>query len=584
MGGFALTYLAWDRRLKVKVATKEYLPRELATRARDGRTVVPHSDREQPLFDNGREKFLAEGALLAKCRHRNVVRITDLFETNGTAYLVMDYLDGETIEDRLSQERAGRLSEQTALGLTSGILDGLEAVHLQGILHRDLKPANIYLEHEKDTGQEVPLLLDFGAAREAIGRESGSLTVIYTEGYAPPEQYRRTADQQEYSDLYAASATLYCMLTGAPPTGAMARVMEGAKVVPPAAFGVSQHVSDTLMVGLAMDPIARPQSVEAFRNMLFQQVPPSTATGCPPASPLLDPVPSDEAFPPQLPPATAALKRHHSTSGPADRAVANPITRLLGRLASALFRHPRTLAALLAALPLCLLTLPALVAALPLRLLTIALPVARLLVYPMELTLLLYASVGCLLVSLVPVVRRWCGYALPSFFASMVLSTLFTGWLAVLLMEGARAWLLLLPGIAMLATIYLSIAVTYQSAASSLAVCILGLLVLSGAGSTLVSHAPLLYGAWVGALMGVLLASAPFRRLNLRLASLPRHLKLIPSILSILGMVSLLLLALLEMPSSSRSEIALTLFALHCILIGNLLVAFALSPAWRQSF
>ncbi|MCU0933970.1 MAG: serine/threonine protein kinase, partial [Thiobacillaceae bacterium] len=185
-GGFGITYLAWDERLLTRVAIKEYLPRELSGRDTDHQTVVAHSGEDAETFAFGLERFLEEARTLARLDHPNIVRVRDFFEEHGTAYLVMDYYDGLTLAEYLSRQPGGKIGEDQAIGILMPILDGLREVHAKGFLHRDIKPQNIYLT----TGNR-PILLDFGAARQAMGAHSRSLSVVLSEGYAPIEQYQR---------------------------------------------------------------------------------------------------------------------------------------------------------------------------------------------------------------------------------------------------------------------------------------------------------------------------------------------------------------------------------------------------------
>jgi len=154
-GGFGITYLGWDRQLQTRVAIKEYLPRDLAVRAPDGSSILPHTAEEGGLFRYGLEQFLAEARTLARMDHPNIVRVRHFFEANRSAYLVMDYYRGLSLAEHLerSEQRGGpgRLSERNALTLMQPILDGLRAVHAKGFLHRDVKPQNIDLA-QTDSG------------------------------------------------------------------------------------------------------------------------------------------------------------------------------------------------------------------------------------------------------------------------------------------------------------------------------------------------------------------------------------------------------------------------------------------------
>lgn len=207
-GGFGVTYLGFDVTLRVSVAIKECCPRELVGRDVSRKTLVPHSQEDGEMFRFGLQAFLDEARTLARFDHANVVRIRDFFEANGTAYLVMDYYEGESLLEYLARH-GGRLPWRATLELMLPVLDGLREVHRHGFLHRDIKPHNIYL-----TTQGRPILLDFGSARQAMGERSRSLSVVLTEGYAPFEQYHSRGQQGPWTDIYGAAATIYLLLTG----------------------------------------------------------------------------------------------------------------------------------------------------------------------------------------------------------------------------------------------------------------------------------------------------------------------------------------------------------------------------------
>jgi len=217
-GGFGITYIGWDVHLQQRVAIKEYLPRDLATRTTESLEVRVHTDADHARFDAGREYFLHEARIVARFSHPNIVRVRSFFNANGTAYLVMDYYDGISLGEYLSTV-SSRLAPGVALELIKPILRGLQYVHEHHVIHRDLKPYNIYLAAE---GR--PILLDFGAALlSADGREN-SRAVVLTEGYAPLEQYQRRSPQGPYTDVYGAAATLYRMITGESPPMALDRL------------------------------------------------------------------------------------------------------------------------------------------------------------------------------------------------------------------------------------------------------------------------------------------------------------------------------------------------------------------------
>ncbi len=264
-GGFGVTYLGWDLSLATRVAIKEYLPRDLVGRATDCTTIAPHAGDEDAQFRVGLEQFLREARTLAQIEHPNIVRVRHFFETNGTAYLVMDYYRGLSLAEFLERQ-GGRLPEEQARAILLPILDGLRAVHAKGFLHRDIKPQNIYLAGTESGGAR-PVLLDFGAARQAAGEHSRSLSVMLTPGYAPFEQYHRKGRQGPWTDIYGAAAVLYHLVTGEAPPEATER-RDGTPLRPAVDFGVSRALSDLLTQALSMAPELRPESVQAFQARL----------------------------------------------------------------------------------------------------------------------------------------------------------------------------------------------------------------------------------------------------------------------------------------------------------------------------
>ncbi len=270
-GGFGITYLAFDLRLEDRVAIKEFLPPPLAGRHADRLLVQPHSTQDGEYFHFGLTAFNEEARTLAAFRHPNIVRVRTFFEANGTAYMVMDFNEGETLDQYL-ERRGGSISEQDALQLMDPIFGALSnEVHAKGYLHRDISPQNVYLASRG--GVRRPLLIDFGAARQALGDRSQSLSVVLKPGYAPFEQYH-TSGQGPWTDVYACAATLYRAVTGQTPPAAVDRA-ESDLLVPPdqRVPGLSRSFSEALVWGLAFRARDRPQTVDAFRGQLLSPVP-----------------------------------------------------------------------------------------------------------------------------------------------------------------------------------------------------------------------------------------------------------------------------------------------------------------------
>ena len=215
-GTFGTTYLAEDLNDGRIVAIKEYLPPQVARRGEE-QGLQPLSD---VLFDDyaaGLGRFIAEAESLYRFDHPHIVRVVDLFEANNTAYLVMEYEEGENLQSILS--RRATLSEPEILRFLFPLLDALESLHDQQFAHRDVKPSNIFIRHNGS-----PVLLDFGSARQIAPTEAHTLTNLVSPGFAPIEQYSSSPEKQgPWTDIYALGATLYRAVTGAIPAQATAR-------------------------------------------------------------------------------------------------------------------------------------------------------------------------------------------------------------------------------------------------------------------------------------------------------------------------------------------------------------------------
>ena len=263
VGGFGITYLCEHAGLGVQVAVKEYLPNEIAVR--DGTAVQPKSAGDREGFEWGLSRFLDEARTLARFEHSNVVRVRDCFEANSTAYIVMDYEDGEPL-DRLLR-RLGTLTEAQLKRVVLPVAEGLREVHAAGFLHRDVKPSNIFIRRS----DESPVLLDFGSARQALGRKSRSMTAIATAGYSPPEQYESHGSQGAWTDIYALCALCHRAIIGEVPVEAPRRTGEVARrradPQEPLAGSVARYSSSVLEAvdwGLQLNETERPQSLEVW--------------------------------------------------------------------------------------------------------------------------------------------------------------------------------------------------------------------------------------------------------------------------------------------------------------------------------
>ena len=217
-GGFGITYKALDRMNGKVVAIKEYFPDTMATRLPGQSQITTYPGDRGENFVYGKQCFLQEAETLAQfIGNENIVRIHSYFEEYGTAYFVMDYIEGTSLDEYVRQH-GGKLGFDETAKLLIPVMDALGAVHGKGIVHRDVSPDNIYIT--KEGGVK---LIDFGAARQSLGDKSQSLDVILKHGFAPKEQYMRRGRQGPYTEVYALGATFYYVLTGKRPAVGLER-------------------------------------------------------------------------------------------------------------------------------------------------------------------------------------------------------------------------------------------------------------------------------------------------------------------------------------------------------------------------
>src|SRR6478752_9368869 len=222
-GGFSFVYLAHDAN-EAPVVIKEYLPATLALRT-NGESGAQLPDADRSRFNVGLKCFFEEGRSLARLAHPNVVRVLNFFRANETVYMVMRYERGRTLQEHI-RSRRGALEEEWIRKTFTQLLNGLREVHSNKLLHLDIKPGNVYVRNDG-----TPLLIDFGAARQALSAEGMSLPPTYTPGFASPEQYSRRELLGPWSDIYSVGATMYACLAAAAPQPADER-LEKDLVVP----------------------------------------------------------------------------------------------------------------------------------------------------------------------------------------------------------------------------------------------------------------------------------------------------------------------------------------------------------------
>ena len=282
-GGFGITYLALDTQLDAKVAIKEFMPGELATRV-DGTTVSVLAESKTEAFTYGAERFQEEARTLAKfIGHPNIAGVSSYFDENDTSYFVMDYIEGISFKTYIANH-GGKVSVEDACNVMIPVLQALTAVHAEGFIHRDVTPDNIYI-----TKDGMVKLLDFGSARYSIGDKSKSLDVILKVGYAPKEQYIRRSRQGPYTDVYSCAACFYAAITGYLPPESLER-LDKDELVPISQLGIDipEYLDKAILKGLAVQPEDRFQSAAEFLEAIESQrvvevpgatPPPATAGG-----------------------------------------------------------------------------------------------------------------------------------------------------------------------------------------------------------------------------------------------------------------------------------------------------------------
>lgn len=263
-GGFGITYLGLDLRLRKSVAIKEYLPSTLATRDPLMAGVLPLRNQEAS-FAKGLELFLREARHLARFRHPHIVRVLNYFEANHTGYMVMEYLEGVS-PAALLKPNGGRLPPARALRLLLPILDALREVHAQQFYHLDISAQNVRLDHHDE-----PILIDFGAARQIIGDYTHSLALVLRPGYSPLEQYMEKGRIGAWTDVYACGALLYVLITGKLPPPAPERIEED-RLQWPSQLGVkiSPELEAALAAALEVRVEERLPDVETLQHRLWQ--------------------------------------------------------------------------------------------------------------------------------------------------------------------------------------------------------------------------------------------------------------------------------------------------------------------------
>lgn len=265
-GGFGILYKAWDEQLKTVTAIKEYYPIRLAERIPDSREVTVYAGRSMQEYEAGLERFLEEARNICKfSSHRNVVNAYNFFKENGTAYIVMEYLDGLTLRSFL-KANGEKISLAYAKEIILSVANALQALHKEQIIHRDISPDNIFLLSDGRIK-----LIDFGAARLSVD-EKERRPIELKPGYAPPEQYQVAGEQGPWTDVYGLGATMYRAITGSVPTESVRREQEDT-LQPPCELveGLPEYIDTAIMRSMELDIHNRFSSVDGFVDVLTKK-------------------------------------------------------------------------------------------------------------------------------------------------------------------------------------------------------------------------------------------------------------------------------------------------------------------------
>lgn len=266
-GGFGITYIGYDINLDTQVAVKEFFPRNYASRERgDGAQVIPNEGEAEEFFFKQRDRFLGEAKRLAKFRNTPaIVSVLDFFKDNGTAYLVMNYVDGMTLRNLL-EFSDGRITVEEALKIIEPVMIALKEIHAEGFIHRDISPDNIMISNLSNR----VYLIDFGTARENSINEDKTVSVFKKSGYTPPEQLRTKGKQGPWTDIYALCGTIYRCIVGVKPLDVTDRLF-GEELVKPSQYGIpiSPQIEAAIMKGMEIHNEDRFQSIDELYDAIY---------------------------------------------------------------------------------------------------------------------------------------------------------------------------------------------------------------------------------------------------------------------------------------------------------------------------
>ena len=265
-GGFGITYKAWDKKFETILAIKEYYPSGIVNRNPGESEVILFTGKKKDIFENGLVRFLDEAKNMAKfSQNNNIVNVFEYFEDNNTGYIVMEFLEGISLNSYLLKQPQ-KLPLDEILTITMSVCSALKELHAIGIIHRDISPDNIFM-----CSNGKIKLIDFGAARFSLNEEK-KMTIILKPGFAPPEQYEKINKQGPWTDIYALGATVYLLLTGTKPDESTNRKIED-KVIPPSKLdpSIPEYISNTVMKAIALEKKNRFTSIDKFEKALLRK-------------------------------------------------------------------------------------------------------------------------------------------------------------------------------------------------------------------------------------------------------------------------------------------------------------------------
>ena len=260
-GGFGITYKCFDTTLGVVVAVKEFYPAGLVNRAPGERRVGLLSGDKEAQFRERLQRFLMEAQSVAQFgKAKDIVNVFDFFEENGTAYIIMEYIDGVLLKDYLDKQ--GVIDPEASISIIMPVIEAVKKIHSKGIIHRDISPDNIFIANENEIK-----VFDFGAAILNDSKEGMAAEPVIKVGYSPLEQYRDKGRQGFYTDVYAVGAIFYQMLTGVKPIESTEREFKD-ELRSPKELGVkiSANMDRAVMEALSVRPELRFQGIQSFRR------------------------------------------------------------------------------------------------------------------------------------------------------------------------------------------------------------------------------------------------------------------------------------------------------------------------------